>query len=138
MPSVIMNLNPANLKEAEAFLAELEPQVEADLLIVYQRGGELIVERANVLAPKKTGFMASLIGFVVIPRGITITGGADYTSYQEFGTEKITAKYFISTAIEELLPQIDEECIAVVLNYVNEQSRELGSVVYDPTVFLVF
>lgn len=136
MPTVIMNLNPANLREAEELLDSLEPQIEVDLLVIYKRGGELIVERAETLAPKKTGFMASLIGFVVIPRGITIMGGADYTSFQEFGTRLIRAKYFITTAIEEIMPDIDEACEAAIVEYLTRESNKINSIVFDPTAFL--
>ena len=137
MPAVIINLNFANLKEAEDLLDSLEPEIEVDLLALYREGGENITERASELAPKKTGFMASLIGFVVIARGVTIMGGADYTSYQEFGTRLITPKYFITTAIDEIMPEIDAQAEEIIGLYLEREANKINAIGYEPIDLLV-
>jgi HK97 gp10 family phage protein len=126
-------LEDPNIKEKLAVLPEKMTDAAFEVLMAQ---AHLIVGLAQVYVPVETGSLRDSIrverggeglhwrevkvragGYVVNPK----TGRlVDYARYQEYGTRYIPASYFLSMAVEEVKPTIEDMIRANVVEKANE------------------
>ena len=68
--------------------------------------GARVERRAKELVPVDTGFLRSSINHQVAGNVLHINADADYASFIEFGTMRMTAQPYLLPAVREVQPQI--------------------------------
>jgi HK97 gp10 family phage protein len=66
-----------------------------------------IVLRARQLVPVRTGYLQSTIfGLAAGAWSVQVGAFASYAVFQELGTSRIQPRYFLTRALQEILPQL--------------------------------
>jgi HK97 gp10 family phage protein len=90
---IVDEWTPMMEKLSSGFLLNL---VQQQLGIV----GQNMVDAAKGLAPVRTGFLRDSIGCDIEGLDLTLYAGADYASYVEFGTRRMSAEPFLRPAFD--------------------------------------
>jgi HK97 gp10 family phage protein len=99
--------------------ASLKSQVQQSLADL----ASSIENTAKQLAPIKTGYLRSTISTQTSDWLIKVYAAAPYATFLEFGTRRIRAIKFLSTALETHLPQLNSILDRAVDAAVAEASR---------------
>ena len=96
-----------DVSEAEAFLADFAPELDAVLEEEIPAFMDEAVELARADAPVKTGFLRATVFWECVGDEWHLIAGAGYAVYQEFGTRWIRAKLFLTHAWEMVQASLD-------------------------------
>ena len=107
--SVEGEINIGGIEELRAKLRLLPESVQEQFYIALEILGERIAERARSLAPVRTGRLVSSIT-VTVTRDLILRVRClvPYAIFQEFGTRYTRPKLFLTHAVEENMPKIEE------------------------------
>ena len=74
-----------------------------------------ILDTSNVLVPVRTGFLKSTLGYRQDSNfQVTFYATAPYASYVEFGTSRMSARLFLTRAIEQHQTEFAQEVLSAL------------------------
>lgn len=88
-------------------LEKLDQTLQDSVQDALMQAANAIVLRARQLVPVRTGYLQSTIyGLVAGMWSVQVGAFASYAAFQELGTSCIQPRYFLSRALQEILPQL--------------------------------
>lgn len=125
MPDITMNIrNMGDLRNLEELIASAPPELSWKIKNILMMGAVRIAQNAKRTTTFKdrTGTLRRSIHAEPTVDGAKIVAGVYYASFQEYGTEHIPAKYFITNAVAAEEPFILEEIENIIVEYWEELS----------------
>ena len=111
-----MSLTVTGIQQAEALIGKVIAKLN-NIEPIMQQVGQEIVSAMQGKAPVDTGFLRDSIELTEVSNTqMTITSGAPYSLFVEFGTYKMAAQpYFFGTAHQFLPAQLQQRIIQNLL-----------------------
>jgi HK97 gp10 family phage protein len=101
------------LDEVERYFEKIKKESTRQLAISMERVVTKVSQDAKGLAPVDTGFLRDSINYTVAVSEVSVIGKvlspAPYSFYQEFGSLRNPATFFLTNATEQNLKFIEEE-----------------------------
>jgi len=79
---------------------------------IWERIGEAFVEEATATCPVDTGYLRDHIGSTHDNAGVELWSDAEYSTYQEYGTQKMKAQPYFEAAMLNAMDSVQSQCAA--------------------------
>ena len=114
--SVELTVTLEGADELEEYFSRLSDKLREVLVANIEEIVAESVELAKAIAPLRTGFLRSLIGSDQMGETeYQLWSMAPYSVYQEFGTSRIEAKLFMTSAWEFIVQEISDRILGAYI-----------------------
>lgn len=123
--SLQINVDASSLENIANGLESLTSNFPNAVGAALMKVGASILEAAETLVPVRTGYLKSTLALTQISNfQIQLQATAGYALFVEFGTRRMSARLFLTTAIKEHGEDFSSEIQTQVLNLVDEYFGE--------------
>lgn len=105
-----ISVNPADISRIQRVFTNLGNGLPEAIQSVFRESGDFAVQRMQEDAPKDTGYLADHIELTkATPEELEIVSSAEYSGYQEYGTQFQSGTEFFRPAVEQLSREIPDK-----------------------------